>query len=61
MQSSELINILQKNGWKLERIRGSHHQFSHPHFSIVITVPHPQKDLKIGTLNHILKATKLKH
>nr|WP_244974687.1 type II toxin-antitoxin system HicA family toxin [Providencia huaxiensis] len=56
-----MINILQKNGWKLERIKGSHHQFSHPHFSIVITVPHPQKDLKIGTLNHILKVAKLKH
>ncbi|MDR2242792.1 MULTISPECIES: type II toxin-antitoxin system HicA family toxin [Providencia] len=61
MKSSELINMLENNGWKLERVKGSHHQFSHPDFSIVITIPHPRKDLKIGTLNQILKAAKLKH
>ncbi|QCJ69645.1 toxin HicA [Providencia heimbachae] len=61
MKSSELIRLLEKKGWKLERIKGSHHQFSHPDFSIVITVPHPNKDLKTGTLNQILKAAKLKH
>ncbi|MFB9996813.1 MULTISPECIES: type II toxin-antitoxin system HicA family toxin [Providencia] len=61
MKSSELIKLLEKNGWRLERIKGSHHQFSHPNFSIVITVPHPRKDLKIGTLNQILTVAKLKH
>lgn len=61
MKSSELIKLLEKNGWELERIKGSHHQFSHPNFSIVVTVPHPRTDLKIGTLNQILKAAKLKN
>ncbi|MDC7868818.1 toxin HicA [Pantoea ananatis] len=60
MKSSELIKLLEKNGWQLERVKGSHHQFSHPEFSIVITVPHPKKDLKTGTVHQIMKAAKLK-
>ncbi|WP_071840850.1 type II toxin-antitoxin system HicA family toxin [Shimwellia blattae] len=60
MKSSELISLLEKNGWVLERIKGSHHQFSHPDFAIVITVPHPRKDVKPGTLRQILKNAKLK-
>ncbi|CAQ83599.1 MULTISPECIES: type II toxin-antitoxin system HicA family toxin [Photorhabdus] len=60
MKSSELIKLLEKNGWTLERIKGSHHQFRHPDFSIVITVPHPRKDIKIGTLHQIMKDAGLK-
>ncbi|MBJ3815992.1 addiction module toxin, HicA family [Shimwellia pseudoproteus] len=60
MKSSELISLLEKNGWILARIKGSHHQFSHPDFAIVITVPHPRKDVKPGTLRQILKNAKLK-
>ncbi|CDG21056.1 putative phage protein [Xenorhabdus poinarii G6] len=61
MKSSELIKLLEKNGWVLDRIKGSHHQFTHPDFSFVVTVPHPRKDLKKGTLNQILKNAKLKN
>lgn len=60
MKSSELIKLLEKNGWQLERVKGSHHQFSHPDFSFVVTVPHPKKDLKIGTVHQIMKDAKLK-
>ncbi|MGE4878470.1 type II toxin-antitoxin system HicA family toxin [Yersinia enterocolitica] len=60
MKSSELIKLLEKNGWSLDRVKGSHHQFSHPDFSIIITVPHPRKNLKTGTLQQILKNAKLK-
>ncbi|TNH44782.1 type II toxin-antitoxin system HicA family toxin [Photorhabdus luminescens] len=60
MKSSELIKLLEKNGWTLERIKVSHHQFRHADFSIVITVPHPRKDIKIGTLHQIMKDAGLK-
>lgn len=60
MKSSALIALPEKNGWILERIKGSHHQFSHPDFAIVITVPHPGKDVKTGTLHQILKHAQLK-
>ncbi|WP_187652726.1 type II toxin-antitoxin system HicA family toxin [Xenorhabdus sp. PB62.4] len=48
--------IIEKNGWKLRRIKGSHHQFTHPEFAVVITASHPCKDIKPG----ILKDAKLK-
>jgi predicted RNA binding protein YcfA (HicA-like mRNA interferase family) len=55
VKSSELIKLLENSGWVLERIKGSHHQFKHPNFPLVITVPHPRKDLKPGTLRQIMK------
>ncbi|MBD2784030.1 type II toxin-antitoxin system HicA family toxin [Xenorhabdus doucetiae] len=60
MNSSDLMRLLEKNGWKLKRIKGSHHQFTHLEFSVVITVPHPRRDIKRGTLNKILKDAKIK-
>ena len=61
MKSAELIKLLKRNGWILERIKGSHHQFSHPAFVHLITVPHPRKDLKKGTLMQILRDANLFH
>ncbi|WP_261157194.1 type II toxin-antitoxin system HicA family toxin [Serratia liquefaciens] len=55
MRSSELIGLLEQEGWVLTRIKGSHHQFKHPNSRLVITVPHPRKDLKAGTLHQIMK------
>ncbi|MDL1514552.1 type II toxin-antitoxin system HicA family toxin [Yersinia pestis] len=59
MKSSELIKLLETNGWKFMRVKGSHHQFKHPDFAAVITVPHPKKDVKPGTLRQILKDANL--
>ncbi|ECF2366342.1 type II toxin-antitoxin system HicA family toxin [Salmonella enterica subsp. enterica serovar Mountpleasant] len=60
MKSSELIKLLESKGWILERINGSHHHFTHPDFPVILSVPHPRKDIKPGTLNQILKKAKLK-
>lgn len=53
MKSAELIKLLEQNGWKLNRTRGSHHQFKHPDHKNVITVPHPKKDLGKGLVRKI--------
>jgi predicted RNA binding protein YcfA (HicA-like mRNA interferase family) len=50
----QLIKILEKNGWKLSRSKGSHHHFIHPDRPNVITVAVHAKDLKRGTLSGIL-------
>lgn len=55
MSSAELIKLLQKNGWELASIRGSHHKFRHPDFEDPIIVPHPKKDLGIGMQKKLLK------
>lgn len=60
MNSSKLIRMLEDSGWVLDRVRGSHHVFKHPTKQNHLTVPHPKKDLPIGTVNSILKSAGLK-
>lgn len=55
MNSREVISRLKQDGWELVNVRGSHHQYKHPKKKIKITVPHPKKDLPIGTLKSIFK------
>lgn len=60
MKPKELIKILEANGWQLIRVRGSHHIFKHPNKPTMLTIPLHNDDMKIGTLNQILKAAGLK-
>ena len=60
MTSREIIGMLDKDGWRLKAIKGDHHQFVHPRKPGKVTVPHPAKDLKRGTVNSILRQAKLK-
>ena len=55
MNSKELIKILEKEGWVLRNVKGSHHIYSHPNRGGHITVPHPKKDLGVGLVKNILK------
>jgi predicted RNA binding protein YcfA (HicA-like mRNA interferase family) len=52
--------MLEADGWKEVRVKGSHHHFKHPTKSGLTTVPHPEKDLPAGTVNSILKQAGLK-
>nr|WP_087146424.1 type II toxin-antitoxin system HicA family toxin [Crenothrix polyspora] len=61
MKVSELLSIIEKNGWFLVRQRGSHRQFHHATKSGTVTVAgKPGVDVPRGTLNHILKQAGLK-
>ncbi len=53
MDSRTVIRRLEEEGWRLVRVRGSHHHFRHPERPGVVTVPHPRKDLPPGTLRSI--------
>lgn len=55
MSSAELMKLLKKNGWVLDRVNGSHHIFVKEGVDHHITVPHPRKDLAKGTLQDVLK------
>ncbi len=48
------------DGWYIDRIKGSHHQLRHPAKPGAVTVPHPKKDLKPGTLRSIEKQAGIK-
>jgi len=53
--SHELIDLLKNAGFVLDRIKGSHQIFIHPDNNKRAVVPHPKKDLPIGTARAILK------
>lgn len=55
MHSSKVIKRLLDDGWYEVAVRGSHHQFKHPEKSGRVTVPHPKKDLPLGTVKNIFK------
>lgn len=53
--SREIIRRLEKEGWTLARITGSHHHFAKAGRRNIVTVPHPKKDLSIGTVSSIYR------
>ncbi len=55
MKSSDVMKKLEKDGWQLVRINGSHHHFKHPEKPGLVTLPHPKKDIPRGTLRSIWK------
>jgi len=56
----ELIVKLQKDGWKLERVSGSHHIMTKAGYKPASVPVHSGKDLPPGMLNKLLKDTGLK-
>ncbi|MBA3792262.1 MAG: type II toxin-antitoxin system HicA family toxin [Actinomycetota bacterium] len=61
MKVREVIRMIERNGWHLDRTRGSHRQFKHPIKPGLVTVPGKMGDeLAPGTLNSILKQAGLK-
>jgi predicted RNA binding protein YcfA (HicA-like mRNA interferase family) len=55
-----VIKALENAGWAHVRTTGSHHHFKHLTRPGLVTVPHPKKDLPIGTLRSIEKQSGLK-
>lgn len=58
MKDKELLKLLKDNGWKVDRINGSHHILKKDGMTEVIPVH--GKDVPIGLLTSILKRTGLK-
>jgi len=51
--SSKIIKRLKKEGFELISIAGSHHKFRKD--GVTVIVPHPKKDLPVGTARSIAK------
>lgn len=56
----EVIRLIGAAGWELIGVTGSHHHFRHPEKPGKATVPHPKKDLPLGTLKSIERQTGVK-
>ncbi|MHC5764708.1 MAG: type II toxin-antitoxin system HicA family toxin [Nostoc sp.] len=58
--SKGLCKILERQGWELKRITGSHHIYVKEGIDVILSVPvHSNRDLPIGTLKSIMKDTGL--
>ena len=51
--SRKIIKRLEKEGFELVSVRGSHHKYRKG--ETVLVVPHPRKDLPLGTARAIAK------
>jgi predicted RNA binding protein YcfA (HicA-like mRNA interferase family) len=60
MDSRAVIAALEKDGWFEVNHAGSHKQFKHAFKKGRVTVPHPKRDLPIGTLKSIEKQAHLR-
>jgi predicted RNA binding protein YcfA (HicA-like mRNA interferase family) len=53
VNSREVIRAIERAGWVHVATRGGHWQFTHPIRPGRVTVPHPERDIPIGTLRSI--------
>ena len=61
MKVGELIRLLEEDGWRLVRTKGSHRQFRNPSKPGTVTVAgKPSLDVPPGTLSSIMKQAGLK-
>ncbi len=60
VNSRDVIKELKKDGWFEVNQVGSHTQFRHSTKPGRVTVPHPKRDIPLGTLKSIEKQAELK-
>jgi len=61
MTGREFARLLEKHGWKLKRVKGSHHIYVKVGNPARISVPvHGNRHLKIGLLKHLMKIAAIK-
>lgn len=51
--SRKIVKRLKAEGWSLKSTKGSHHKFTRDGLTLI--VPHPKKDLPLGTARAIAK------
>jgi predicted RNA binding protein YcfA (HicA-like mRNA interferase family) len=57
----EMVRLLEDDGWRLDRQRGSHRQFRHPEKPGTVTIAgNPVDELKPGTLSSVLRQAGLR-
>ena len=60
MNTRDIIRTIEDAGWIHVATSGDHWQFKHPTRPGRVTVPHPKRDLPIGTLRSIEKQAGVK-
>jgi predicted RNA binding protein YcfA (HicA-like mRNA interferase family) len=56
LTGKELSRLLERNGWILKRVQGSHHIYARPGSKVRLSVPvHGNQSLKAGLQKHLMK------
>ncbi len=60
ISGKKLCKVVEKFGWTLARVKGSHHIYTKENISKIVVIPvHGNRDLPKGTLRGILKDAEL--
>ena len=56
VSGKELARLVERHGWKLLRIHGSHHIYGKAGSVVRLSIPiHGKKPIKVGLLKHVMK------
>ena len=60
VSGKDFARLLEKHGWELKRVTGSHHIYAKSGNPARVSVPiHGNASLKVGLLKHLLKISDL--
>jgi predicted RNA binding protein YcfA (HicA-like mRNA interferase family) len=60
ISGKDFCKVIERNGWTLARVTGSHHIYFHPEIDRILSIPvHRNQDLKVGTLRALMKVAEL--
>ena len=60
ISGKQLCKIVERKGWKLRRITGSHHIYENLNCTQILSIPvHRNRNLKIGLLRALMKIAEL--
>jgi predicted RNA binding protein YcfA (HicA-like mRNA interferase family) len=56
----EFARLVERHGWRLLRVNGSHHIYGRPGSVVRLSIPiHGNKSLKSGLLRHLIKLAEI--
>jgi predicted RNA binding protein YcfA (HicA-like mRNA interferase family) len=60
VSGKDLANAVERKGWELLRVHGSHHIYGKKGSVVRLSIPvHGNQPLKAGLLNHLMKLAEL--
>lgn len=60
ISGKDLARVVERHGWQLLRVHGSHHIYGKPGSIVRLSIPiHGNQALKTGLLKHLLKMAAL--
>jgi predicted RNA binding protein YcfA (HicA-like mRNA interferase family) len=60
ISGKRLCKVVERKGWVLKRVTGSHHIYEKAGVEQILSIPvHRDQDLKVGTLKALMKVAQL--